>query len=128
MGRGVAAGKARTMTDVEAAWMGAMVEGEGHYFLHPPDSKSRNVGLRIGVAVTNTDPEIMSACLRLTQTGKVDYKGFANSRIATARKPCYRWAIQAWTDTLNVLRQLRPYSMKAQAALNEIGAFYGAPV
>lgn len=117
--------KLRQMSIVETAWMGAMVEADGHVTIVRSLGKN-HVMPSVHVAVTNADPEIMSACLRVTGTGSVFRKKPPTNLRET--KPCYRWNIQAWLDALGFLRRIRPYSMKAQQALNDLGSLFGAPV
>ena len=106
--------------------MGAMIEADGHYWISA-QLGPRNVTPSVHVGVTNTDPEVMSACLRVTGAGKVRPHDSGLSKL-TSTKPCFRWYVQAWLDTLGLLQRIRPYSMKAQTALTKIGALYGAPV
>ena len=115
----------RQMTDVEAAWMGAMLEGEGSVMLLPHHS-SRKPFVR--AVITNTDPEIMSACLRLTNAGRVNRGQDNRSSLVRETKICFAWAIQAWNDVMSFLQQVRPYSMKAQQLFTILSNKYGAPV
>ena len=96
-----------TMTGIEAAWVGAIIEGEGSVM-----EKHGSLRPRWRVMVANTDPEIMSALLRLTGSGSicctVDRKGTLGT------KPVYRWELAAVEDVLHLVRQCSPYSMKLQ--------------
>ena len=124
--RGPAASKFRAMSAIEAAWLGGMIEADGHTTFGPLQPRRSMPG--ISVAVTNTSPEVISACLRLTHVGKVVFKPPKPRPGIGSTKPCFRWHVQAWLDVLGVLRAIRPYCTKAQAALHQLSAYYGAPV
>lgn len=86
------------MTEVEKAWVGAMVEAEGYVGFY-------NGRWRIGVG--NTDPEIISAILRATGVGLVSIQKGTN-------KPIIHWSSQRYNDVINLSNQLKDYCMKVR--------------
>ena len=117
----------RLMSDVEAAWIGALVDGEGSvcYIVHPGQGRSTR---RFDVGVVNTEVELLSACLRLTQCGSVYHKPASPKGPFAETRPCFAWKISRWSPALALLRRIRPYSLKAQAGLNRLASDVGAPV
>ena len=99
----------RQMSVVEAAWIGAMLEAEGCCIWY-----DNNGSRTVRATIVNTDPEIMSACLRLTQTGRVT--GLLRER----HRLCFHWNLNPWNSVQSFLGQVAPYSMKAQVALKEM--------
>ncbi len=94
------------LSPVEAAWVGAMVEGEGH--IRPPSSRA--LGLDLG----STDVETISTLLRLVGVGTV-YRQVDNQH---TRKPLWRWGIHRVADLARLLPQLVPYlTSKQEVAL-----------
>lgn len=97
-----------TMTVEEAAWVGAIIEGEG--------TIAYRQGKPRAIQVVNTDPEIHSALLRLTGVGKM----YGTVRPATGlaskspRKPCFVWHVGSKLNMISIARQCRRYSTKLQ--------------
>lgn len=88
----------RTMTEIERAWLGAMVEAEGCVGYY-------NKYWRINIV--NTDLEIVSTALRLTQVGNITkHKG--------ENKICWVWAVERKNDVMNLSKQLNTYCMKTR--------------
>ena len=113
------------MTDAEAAWMGAIFEGEGSVVveMYPARSGSTHLLPRIRVTVNNSDPEVLSACLRLTRAGRVTYRRAATEKgPIRSTRPQFVWAVQAINAALDFLRQVSPYSWKAQSAVTRAAA------
>ena len=102
--------------------MGALVDGEGSvcYITRPTR--------RFDVGVVNTEVELLSACLRLTQCGSVYEKPPSRKGAFVATRPCFAWKISRWSPALEFLRRIRPYSLKAQAGLNRLANDVGVPV
>ena len=96
--------RVRKMNDVEQAYVGAMIDGEGFvgrqsYWRH------------WRIIVTNTSYEIISAMMRATGTGCIVYRAEGKGR---RLKPQLQWAVQAQEDVMDIARQCREYSTKLQ--------------
>lgn len=91
----------KEMSPVEAAWVGAIIEGEGHALKGNTPSGS--------IRVTNTDVEIISALLRVTGVGNVYLKP------EKVNKDCWVWDVSASADVLSLAEQIAPYSVKARS-------------
>ena len=110
--------------------MGALLEGEGHVTILEPKEMQTNIAPTCHAVVTNTDPEIISACLRVTGAGHVlpHTGGVSNLLYGRETKQAYRWMLQAWSEAVGFLQRVEPYSMKAQKALDRLGMLiFGAP-
>lgn len=92
--------RVRQMTPVEAAWVGAMVEGEGSLYLH---KASRNFHLAVG----NTEVETISTLLRFTNDGTVYCQRPAEKNVR--RKILWIWSVTAQEAITDILRQVIPY-------------------
>jgi len=96
------------LTDTQAAWLGALIDGEGSiYFL-----KGRSYPY---VSVTMTDLQIIYTLLRVVQAGTLTTRnnnGFGSKRL-------YAWVIAAQIDSESFVRQIQPFSFKAQKALRQ---------
>lgn len=99
------------MTTVEAAWVGAMIEAEGSVVIRTSTAPGRSGYHELKVVVGNTDPEIISALLRLVGAGTVCVKTFSKQ---WQRKMCFSWQVQAREDVREIARQCAPFSMKLQ--------------
>ncbi len=100
----------RTMTEPEAAWIGAMVEAEGSVY--------NTLGTdRWKVQFVNTDLELISAFLRVTGVGQVYYResrpctGAASGSMS---KPLFIWVINAHNDVAQLQERCEMYSGKLQ--------------
>ena len=104
----------RVMSDVEAAWMGAIFEGEGSGIVGDyPSGVGHYPTRKITAVVANTDPEVLSACLRFTGSGRVYGKP-----AVPGHRPAFAWTIQKRNSALDFLHQIAPYSWKAQRTLD----------
>lgn len=99
--------RVRQMSEVEAAWVGAIIEGEGYVVVAPKHSKHK-----AKMGVVNTDPEVLSALLRLTGAGSVGQVG--RSRSKWSKKMCFTWQVQRWREVQDLARLCSPYCMKLQ--------------
>ena len=108
----------KEMTEIEAAWMGALLEGEGtaEVAWYPTRQGSGRYTPRIRASVVNTDPELMSACLRLVGTGSVSPRSPREGSFGK-HKQQFVWTLQARNSVLDFFHRVAPYSMKAQDAL-----------
>jgi len=102
----------RTMSDVETAYVGAMIEAEGGFYV-----KSRNkTGGEAWIAqCNNTEVEIVSAILRATRVGGICLAHHGPGR------PVWRWQVQAMENVRELARRVSPFSVKAQQFLARIG-------
>ena len=92
----------RQMSNIESAWVGAMIEGEGSV----TECKSGNGQVYPRLVVYNTEVETISTILRLTGGGAVYYDGRNNQ---THLKPCWRWCLTGTKKVVEVLEQIQPY-------------------
>ena len=100
----------RLMSEVEAAYVGALVDGEG--CIRNQDVHSRGGGRSVSVVVGNTELELISALLRITGIGVV-----CKDKPQLGRLPFWRWGVYAIEDTKSLLRRIAAYSLKAQWGL-----------
>lgn len=101
--------RAREMSEIERAWIGAFLEADGHcgvYNRRGGSGTSRHLHLAITQSIKN--PEPISAALRLTQVGSVSV---SNGQM--------HWQVSALNDVLAIAEQIEPYSEKAQRTLQE---------
>lgn len=101
---------ARDMSEVERAWVGAMLEGEGSTFIHP-DYRDSRPSFTPHIGIGNTEIEVISAIVRATGLGGVSSREKGSS---LGSKRMWVWQTNAWNDVLALLPQLLPYSTKAQ--------------
>jgi hypothetical protein len=119
----------RNLTTEEAAWMGALVGGEGSISLRARvDGKWLVLGVNTfqrldkadritarQVNVYSSEPEIMSACLRLVGAGEVYYRPprpdyvSPRGRRAFASKDMWEWRLAYKDLVTKFLAQIRPY-------------------
>ena len=84
----------RYMPDAQAAWVGAMVEGEG----------TIEIGKRaVRVSVINTDVEIISALLRFVGDGYVRLQSLGVNR------PVWVWSLGRFESLCALSPQIAPY-------------------
>ena len=94
----------RDMTEAEAAYVGAMIDGEGTVYFHP------NGGIK--VQFVNTNVEYVSAFLRATGVGRV------HCRRGDERKlDLFIWQINAHNDVVALAERCSMYSTKLQRVL-----------
>lgn len=99
----------RNMSEVEAAWVGAMIEAEGAVTYVNGNQGKRDYWM---IQVANCDVEIISALLRATGMGRVclTFSKLKNPRY----QPQWRWAVAKIEDVQELARRLWPYSGKMQ--------------
>ncbi len=93
----------RQMTSVEAAWVGAMLEGEGSIAL--PYGSNR-IGI---VTIYNTEVETIATCLRLVGDGGVQFRRPRPSPKYDSKKPQWMWVLSGQLPIRDFLRQVVPY-------------------
>lgn len=104
--------RVRKMSTVEAAYVGAMIDGEGCIRAQKP-------GASYGIDLTNSDLEIISALIRATGIGTVYAHG--QNRRAPHWKLCWAWRAHRKEDALDIARQCAPFSTKCQKLLASYG-------
>jgi hypothetical protein len=102
--------RVRQMHPVEAAYVGAMIDGEGCIRIQSP-------GNSYGIDLSNTDVEIISALVRATGIGTVYPHGNNRKNRQPQWKVCFSWRVHRKLDALEVARQCAPYSTKCQRLL-----------
>ena len=108
--------KAKEMPITERAYVGAMMDAEGCISPHSEWPRSWIM------QVSNTEVELISALLRATGVGRVYYD--ARDRNVLSRKEIWLWMVQPYNDVLAIVRQLQPFSIKAQVALPRMMVVY----
>ena len=100
----------RKMSDVQCAWLGAMIDADGciHHV--------KNDGGWI-VTVINTNVEIISTVLRFVGTGYIGFTAGEFIEGVGNRKDKFVWRLSKQQDIRNLLNQIMPYSIKTQAKL-----------
>ncbi len=97
------------MTEIERVYMGVWLDSDG--------SVTRRHGVIWGITVSNTEIEHIATALRLTQAGSVAFTPY-RAKNQYGKKPLWRWSLQRRAEVRDFLQQVRPYSIKAQAAIN----------
>ena len=119
----------RQMSEGEAAYMGALVDGEGsvgvYTGMHSKKGHGRVTPL-LTVMVCNSDPELISACFRATGTGGCHVRPPGTFKSGDG-KWIFRWNIYGF-KSLPFLHRIAPYSVKAQRGIFDLAMLYGAPV
>ena len=93
--------QAREMSSVEAAYVGAMLDGEGTVSI-----RKRSASFSIG----NSELELISAFLRATGCGGIYYSPVKEG----ANLPGWAWAVGSRLTLESLAIQLAAYSIKAQ--------------
>ena len=98
----------RKMSEIEKAYVGAMIDGEGGFY----EYSNQALKIRLG----NSDYEIISALLRATGVGKV----YWFPRRKPHHKDALHWTVLRRNDVIDIAKQIRKYSSKAQKLLLRI--------
>lgn len=93
----------RVLSSVEAAWLGALVEGEGCVQITYRSKEGRSDCWRVYVG--STEIETISTILRLVGDGKI-YCVFPTK---LARKILWKWQLSSKQAVHDFMCQLRPY-------------------
>ncbi len=101
----------KEITEVEAAWIGSMIEGEGSALMRHTEWYDHPM-----VVVVNTDPEIHSVFLRILGMGSIFYK----KPEKISHKPCFVWNCTRYNEVVDLLKACKKYSMKLQRLDNKI--------
>ncbi len=104
--RGGPASELREMSDIEAAYIGALVDTDGCV----PHVSERYWY----VFFDNTEIELVANVLRITGVGRVHY------RPRERYKDMWCWGVCRKRDVMALMQRLRPYSLKIQRALEKI--------
>ena len=96
----------RELAPVEAAWIGAMIDGEGSIY-----RCTGQVGHRMEFG--NTEVELVATMLRVVGAGKVYLLNNRASNLV-GKLPIWRWYLYPANDVAALIEQIAPYSIKAQ--------------
>ena len=77
----------RIFSEIEASWLGAFIEADGSAFIRH--------GIHPIVVVTQNEVEIISTCLRITQTGSVQL----------GKGDCWYWTVAAYENALYIAQR-----------------------
>lgn len=107
---GLTAGKAspsrvRGLSEVEAAWLGALIEGEGHVY-HDG---------RLGFTVVSTEIETIATVLRLVGDGTIHYSNDSNPR----HKEQWRWSLRNAASAVVLGDQIASFLTSKQALVRD---------
>jgi hypothetical protein len=105
------------MTEVEAAWVGAMLDADGWVTVV--------VGSGPLIVIGNTGLEIISALLRATGLGRVYYSPPPSCKGSLAQ---WRWSVLRKKEAEELCRRVITYSIKAQWLLAQGWARRGVDV
>ena len=100
-GRPIKPSQVRTLSPVEAAWVGAMVEGEGCIRILTTSARGHKQGR---MDVTNTEVETNATILRLVGDG-----GVHHDMGAGRNKRVWRWGLASKLSVISLLKQIIPY-------------------
>jgi len=109
------------MGDIETAWVGAMIDGEGTIQIYR-DLPGRR-GISVHVRVINTEVEIISTLLRLVGAGSVHYH--RPSPNGLGHKDQWIWDIGRRAQARSLLQRIWPFLAakreRAQEAMHLLG-------
>ena len=91
------------MESDDFAWVAGFLEGEG-FFLK---QKSARGYIRIGIAATSTDKDVLERLARLVPTSRVQGP-YGPTRTSLGAKPHWRWILNARMLVVELAEQLRP--------------------
>ena len=108
---------------VRAAWLGAMIEGEGSIgWVHLRSGKRRTQ-----LSVTNTSLETIATVLRLAGFGHITYR--AHRPGSLGKKPIWRWASAVAARNVELLSEIVPFlTSKQEPALRMMAEYMVGPV
>lgn len=90
----------RSLSACEAAWLGALVDGEGH------------IAKRGQLIVANTEFELIATAYRITGVGSVQWVAGQSGH-----RPQLRWVVSRQNDLTAICTAIQAYCLKAQAYL-----------
>ncbi|KKM20171.1 hypothetical protein LCGC14_1648120 [marine sediment metagenome] len=93
---------ARVFSEVEAAWIGAFIEADGCAGVYRK---------KLSIQVTQKETEPISALLRATGVGGVNYD---------TRREIFCWTVNTQANAYYIARRCTPYSEKLQRALAKL--------
>ena len=96
---------AREMLPIEAAWVGAMVEGDGSFGVYPRASQHGYMKL----SVNNTEVETIATLLRLTGAGGISVVDRETRYHRRHHKANWQWQVGRRADVVAILRQIAPF-------------------
>ncbi len=112
--------RVREMTSVEAAWVGAMLEGEGSI---APPYRGQCSGI---MTIYSTEVETIATCLRLVGDGGVQFRLPRPTPERKSHKPQWMWVLTGVLPVQDFLRQVVPYLTskrdRAERVIDELAA------
>ena len=108
--------RGRDLTEIEAAWLGAMVEGEGSVIWRKSATCRRRS--QAVLQVCNSDVEVIATCLRLAGTGCVYLRTMTKQ--PPHWKPVWFWLVSAQRDIVYLLSRIHPYLTSKQERARDI--------
>ena len=97
----------KSLTQAAAAWVGAMIEGEGSVFVGIDNRGYEDIDLH----VYNSDVETIATMLRLVGDGNVYYRGsrLSSKWPGSGTKPQWAWSLQKKPSVRALLPQIIPF-------------------
>ena len=94
------------LTDVEAAWLGGVIEADGSVSVRIDARGYEDVDIHF----YNSEVETVATVLRLVGAGSVYYRGErVSSKWPAGRKPQWAWNLQRKASVRELLKQIIPY-------------------
>lgn len=101
--------KLRDMNEVECAYLGALMDGEGCALVVNKKYWS--------IRISNTEPELVSAPLRITGKGSVNALMPSYGGEGDLKPQAFVWILGVQEDIAELAARVAPYSMKMQKIL-----------
>lgn len=109
--------EARNMLSRECAYVGAMLDAEGCIRKEIVHRKNTSLFVKWGFHLGNSEVELISAILRATGIGRIHSRissGVGFIKRYRKYKRLWIWDLYAYNDVVALIKQLLPYSLKAQ--------------
>lgn len=106
------------MTEVEIAWVAALLEGEGAFFSTPKKSTTGGVYYEYRVSCNMCDEDVLARLHRLVAVGRLSGP---HKRKNPKHKPFYRWNLSKRFEVLDLCMKILPYmGLRRSAKIAEI--------
>jgi hypothetical protein len=113
----------RRLSDIEAAYLAGIVDGEGNIHIAKPGKRS------VRVSVANTSAELIDWLRGIGGYVTTNRRCFPATR--KSQKIVFCWAVHAWTTNFDLLSQIVPHMIikkaKAEDALALLDTWKGQP-
>ena len=100
---------ARELSPIEAAWLGAMIEGEGSFGAYDYGKLTHYPGTYLSLSVANTEVETIATVLRLAGCGGVTVTHRVTRYHQDHHKPNWTWQERRRANVIALLRQIAPF-------------------